>query len=67
MTPGYCPGRHPVSDGVRRTDTKQLAPASHVWETEHLDAAAAALGVNRQVVRHQVENREGLGVLGLAG
>jgi hypothetical protein len=46
---------------------KQLAPASHVWETEHLDAAAAALGVNRQVVRHQVENREGLGVLGLAG
>lgn len=46
---------------------KQLAPASHVWEQEHLDAAAAALGVNPRVVLHQVENRAGLGVLGLAG
>jgi hypothetical protein len=25
MTPGYRPKRHPVSDGVRRTDTKILA------------------------------------------
>lgn len=46
---------------------KQLAPATHVWEQEHLDAAAAALGVNPRVVLHQVENRAGLGVLGLAG
>lgn len=42
---------------------KQLAPPSGVWEPADVDAAAHATGASRVVVRHQVENRPGLGAL----
>jgi hypothetical protein len=41
MTPGYRPKRHPVSDGVRRTDTALAFRFDHEWPM-HVDGAYAA-------------------------